>query len=181
MTIIYIDILFLINFSIDYVALYLCGCWLHMHLKKFRLILSAVLLSVYSMWALLYCSSYVLLGITVVLSATLVCYYVYRPKTIKRLLISLVLFAAINAMLASTISLLYRVCLRYIGELKDYSSADNRIVVFTLLAAISGILVYFGNRLLTSGSREKELYASIYIEDLCANLHLLVDSGNRSK
>lgn len=69
MNTVYIDVLFLINFSVDYLALYLTGKALRLPLRRARLIGVAVGGAVYALWALLLCEHYILL----IASAVLVC------------------------------------------------------------------------------------------------------------
>lgn len=179
MTVVYVDILFLVNFALDYMSLYLSARWKHIKVRKGRLILSAVFLSTYSLWALLYCASYLLLFVSLILAVLVGIQIALKPRGIKNVVICTIIYLFISGAFAGIISFLYRFLLQYSENIKEYSSAESKVLVFTALTMISGILIYFGNRLVASNAGETEVHAKVYIDAYSLDTHLLVDSGNR--
>ncbi len=179
MTVVYVDILFLINFSLDYMTMYLTGKWMHLAMKRARLILVSFLLALYGLWALLFCASYYILILTSVLSSSAACAFLFKTKRLKKLISCVLLFHLISISLGTLCGFLFKLIETNIANTEDYSSADKKIVVFTVLAIISGILVYIGNQLLSSTKYERELEAVIHLERYSFRLRLLVDTGNR--
>ena len=177
MNTVYIDVLFLINFSVDYLALYLTGKALRLPLRRARLIGVAVGGAVYALWALLLCEHYILLIASAVLVCLLGAWLAYPMQKIRTLWRNAFFYAAVCALLGGGVSLLYRVIS---GLFRGASLHDNgmKVLVFTVLTAISGALIALGNHLLTDVRGTKTVSVSIRIGENCGTFHLLVDTGN---
>ena len=115
MNTVYIDVLFLINFSVDYLALYLTGKALRLPLRRARLIGVALGGAVYALWALLLCEHYILLIASAVLVCLLGAWLAYPMQKIRTLWRSAFFYAAVCALLGGGVSLLVSVSIR-IGE-----------------------------------------------------------------
>lgn len=180
MSTVYVDVLFLINFTVDYLALYLTGKALRLPLRRVRLVLVSILGALYALWALLLCEHYLIL----VVSALAICVtgtrFAYPHQTIKALLRNSFFFAAVCAALGGGVTLLYRVLSHF---LRGATMRDNgmKVLVFTLLTMVSGLLIALGNHLLTDVRGTKSVTVSIKIDGKQAKFHLLVDSGNLIK
>lgn len=177
MNTVYIDVLFLINFTVDYLALYLTGKALRLPLCRWRLIAVSLGGALYALWALLLCRHYAVL----LSSALCVCMLGIRfafPRTKCRYFVrNSFLFAAICAILGGSVSFLYRILSHCLG---GAAMRDNgmKVLVFTLLTAISGILIALGNHLLTDVRGTKSVNAVIWMDGQSTRFHLLVDTGN---
>ena len=178
LTTVYIDVLFLINFSLDYMVIFLCGKLFHLKMRRARNILSAFLMSIYAVWALLFCGSYAILIISSMMVLLLSCAITYHIKRIRLLLKVAFIFGGISALLGAVVNLLYRFISSIIPPVIGGNGGGMKVVVFTILAGISGICIYFGNRLLTSEKGIREVTANIEIGGVSLDVHLLVDSGN---
>lgn len=177
MNTVYADVLFLINFSVDFMALYLTGRALRRPLRRWRLILTSVLLSLYALWALLLCSTYLLLILTAVASGVVGCVFALKCEKVREGLITCFVFLGISSALGGILLLLYRVMATLFTGV---SMRDNgmKVLVFTLLTAVSGILIALGNHFLTDVRGTKAAEVTVTIAGRHGTFHLLVDSGN---
>lgn len=175
---IYVDVLFLINFSTDYLTLYLTGCVFHYSRSRARCVIASVILAFYGLWALLLCRSYVLLIISCFLSAlggNLFCYRLYHPR---RLFSATFVFLGIGALLGSLVLLLYRFLSRILPGRELPRDSGSKVLVFTILCAVSAVLIYIGNRILCDVRGSKSARVTISFCGRTVTETLLVDSGN---
>ena len=177
MNTVYIDVLFLINFSVDYLALYLTGKALRLPLQRARLIGVAIGGALYALWALLLCEHYILLIGSAVLVCLIGAWLAYPMRKVRYLWRSAFFYAAVCAVLGGVVSLLYRVLSKLF---QGASLHDNgaKVLVFTILTAVSGALIALGNHLLTDVRGTKIVSVFLEIGEKHGVFHLLVDTGN---
>jgi stage II sporulation protein GA (sporulation sigma-E factor processing peptidase) len=175
---VYIDVLFLINFALDYMTLYLGGIFLRHRMMRARLILTSVILALYAVWALLWCRSYLLLLCSGIFAFCIGCTVAYRIRSVRVLLKTCLICGGIAALLGACVYLLHRLLSAVIPQRINGNGGGMKIVVFTILAGISGILIYFGNRLITDVRGVKCVDVSIRLIDKPEIAHLMVDTGN---
>lgn len=178
MTVVYVDILFLINFSVDYIVLYLSMKMLHLRTTKLRMISVSVLMSFYGIWALLYCRSYLLLVVTALLSSGVACEVVFRPRGARKMVQVLVVYYGISAAMGGVTTLLSGIIGRFASGDEGNLSADYKIIVFTVITLLSTVFIYVGNRLLQHRSGAEYVNATICFQKKREDLILQVDSGN---
>ena len=177
MNTVYIDVLFLINFTVDYLALYLTGKTLRLPLHRWRLIVVSLVGALYALWALLWCRHYAILLSSALCVCVAVTWFAYPRTKGWHFVRNSFLFAAICAILGGSVSLMYRVLSHF---LSGATMRDNgmKVLVFTLLTAVSGMLIALGNHLLTDVRGTKSVNVSICIDGRITRFHLLVDTGN---
>lgn len=177
MNTVYIDVLFLINFTVDYLALYLTGKTLRLPLHRWRLIVVSLAGALYALWALLWCRHYAILLSSALCVCVAVTWFAYPRTKGWHFVRNSFLFAAICAILGGSVSLMYRVLSHF---LSGATMRDNgmKVLVFTLLTAVSGMLIALGNHLLTDVRGTKSVNVSICIDGRMTRFHLLVDTGN---
>lgn len=180
MNTVYIDVLFLINFTVDYLALYLTGKALRLRLCRWRLLTVSFAGALYALWALLLCRHYaILIG-----SALCVCILgtrlAFPCKKYRYFARNSFFFAATCAILGGSVSLLYRILSHFVG---GATMRDNgmKVLAFTLLTVVSGMLIALGNHLLTDVRGTKSVNVVICIDGQEKCFHLLVDTGNLVK
>ena len=178
MTTVYIDVLFLINFALDYMVIFLCGRLFHLEMKRSRSIMASIAMAIYGVWALLWCGSYLLLFISYILILLLASLYVYRIRHIHVLIKIFFTFNMLSALLGALIYLLYRIMIYIVPPILDGNGGGIKVVIFTVLAGISGICIYFGNVLLSDAKGERNIEVTIVIDGKEHPLQLLVDTGN---
>lgn len=180
MNTVYVDVLFLINFTVDYLSLYLTGKALRLPLSRIRLIMVATGGAVYALWALLLCEHYIVLIATAILVCLIGTHFAYPRQKFVSLLRNSFIFTAVCVTLGGLVSLLYRVLSHF---LSGATMRDNgiKVLVFTLLTGVSSMLLAIGNHLLTDVRGTKAVTVSICINGKWGKFHLLVDSGNLVK
>lgn len=174
---VYVDVLFLINFSVDYLALYLTGQLLRLPMRRVRLIAASVSGALYALWALLFCTYYALLLLTAIGAVILTCLLAY-PRggwcVLKR---TVFVCTMICAALGCLVLLLHRILAHLFA---GYDIRDNgmKVLVFTALTAVSGVLIALGNHLISDVRGTKTVTARVLLGTYGGALHLLVDTGN---
>ncbi len=174
---VYVDVLFLINFSVDYIVLVLTGAVFHFRVKRWRELLAAFFLSVYAMWALLLCGSYVLLILTACAVIAGVCRFVYPTRSIGGYIKCILVFTALTFIFGGLVELLFRIMGYltggFVGE-KD----GRQVLVFAGLALLSGGMIYIGNRLLDRSRGVRYVQVAFELVNRTFRAQLMVDSGN---
>ena len=180
----YGDVLFIINFSMDFLSLFICAKILHKKIRTLPLVLAASLGGVYAVTSLFFdvpgaftiffdaCTAYVI---------CLAAFEIEKGKIISfsaALIPSFVFFVTemlLGGVMTALINLLGRTS---IGKGALYAENETPLWIFALVAPVSSILTYFGGRIF--GRRAEESTAKVTIDNegntlcLCA----LVDSAN---
>lgn len=181
---IYGDILFLVNFSMDYLALYIASAILSHKSKGIRLIVASAIGGLYAVLTL-----FVSLGPLPDLLAALVipilmCRIVFGKRA-RCLWRSVLLFALIGLLLGGVITALCHLLAHISGSGRVLYSGDVRRLeseltpgLFTLFASLSALLCAFGGRLLRKMPKGES--ASVHITHRGSTLHTdaFCDSGN---
>ena len=179
--IVYGDLLFLINFSMDFLCFYLSCLLLHQRLPTLRALLASCVGGIYSVVALFLDVD----GVTALLvdGAVLVvmCMTVYtrRKMRLTRMLCSVALYFFVSALLGGIMTALFSLFNRMDIFAEGLDMGDGVDVwLFALLAIVSCIFSLKGGRMLTASSNVKRATLLIEDEGGCARLEALVDSGN---
>ena len=135
-------------------------------------------MAIYALWALLWCGSYFLLIVSYILTLVVSCIFVYRIRAPKILIKIIIVFNVSAALLGSFIYFLYKILARIIPSAIGENTSGAKVIVFTALAGISGICVYFGNLLMSGSKVERVVEVQVTIQKREYTLHLLADSGN---
>ena len=106
------------------------------------------------------------------------CAIVYSIKRLKALIKLSFVYSGISALLGAFIYLLYGFIQRVFPPVVEGDGGGKKVLAFTILAGISGICLYFGNRILVDVRGKREVEVTIHIDKKNAVLRLLVDSGN---
>ncbi len=174
---VYVDVLFLINFSVDYIVLTLIGVIFHYRVNKWKELLTAFLLSLYSLWALLFCGSYILLITTALLSAAIACRFVFPIKKRLAFAKTYLLFIMLSILFGGLTNVLFSVFEKLFGT-QEIASDGKQVIVFTCLAALSSLMIWAGNKLLERGRNVDSIQLSFSFFNHKYSADLLVDSGN---
>ena len=140
---VYADLLFLINFSMDYLCLYICARVLHRKMSLVKMIIAASIGGIYSVISLL-------LGLGGILSLTVdvavcvaMCAIVFAEKTqrVSSTLLCSFLFVGISMMTGGAMTAIFNLLNRL--ELPIDSVGEDGIspYLFAILAIISGLSV----------------------------------------
>ena len=178
--IVYIDLLFLINFSMDFLCFYISARIISVKFSPLRAALAAVLGGVYS-GAALFINTGPAVSVAIdILVCLLMCLVVFVGKKIGVIFATLVYFSvsmALGGFMTALFNLLNRMGL---SSLPSDSTGEDGISVwlFALLAAVSAVLTLLGGRTFRRRSAAKSATVTVRCGEKEKKLSAMVDSGN---
>lgn len=176
---VYADLLFLINFSMDFLSLYLSTRFLHRQVKPVPMCLAAIIGGLYSVCSIFLSLKKILLLSLDILICLLMCTIVFYSKEtkIKKLLSATAFFVLISSILGGIMTVLFNQLNRFNLPLKN--GGDNISVwLFLLLAAISAITTFNGGNFFKKASTQKIVNAEITLNGNSITLSGITDTGN---
>lgn len=177
---VYIDLLFLINFSMDYLCIYVCSKVLHRKMKLPRMLAAAALGGVYSVVSLfLPVSSGVSLALDCA-TCLIMCAIVYLEKgrTLGSLLLSTFLFIGISMMTGGCMTAIFNL-LNKLNLPLDLVEADGiSTYLFAALALVAGIISLQSGQIISRRAPIKECKLHLRFCGKDFELLGLSDSGN---
>ena len=178
---VYGDLLFLINFSMDFLCFYLSCLLLRERLKTFRACISSAIGGVYSVASLfINVDGYMAFAIDISV-LLLMCFIAYTDKgmtairLIKRAATYFIVSSLLGGFMTAVFSLMNRIEL--FGENMGIEDGLN-VWVFAILALISSILTLKGGNIFRTSGSKKEGVLEILNENKAVRLRALLDSGN---
>ncbi|MGM9631701.1 MAG: sigma-E processing peptidase SpoIIGA [Eubacteriales bacterium] len=179
--VVYGDLLFLINFSMDFLCFYICCRLLHEKLPTFRGVLASFLGGVYSVASLfIKADRWIALSLDLfVLCVMCLCVWGRRKMTLLRFFKNCGIYFFVSALLGGLMTALFSL-FNQIGIFAEDIGLDDGIEVwiFAVLALVSCIFTLFGGRFFRSSSAKGTLTLVIESERGSATLTALIDSGN---
>ncbi|MBO5682686.1 MAG: sigma-E processing peptidase SpoIIGA [Clostridia bacterium] len=175
---VYVDILFLINFSMDFLCLFLAGKFFGMKISLLRILLSASLGGVYSVLSLFISVGKILAFTIDVAVCTLMCLVCFKLKSLP--LYTLV-YVAISMMLGGVMTAIFNLLNRLDLPLTGGSTDGISVWMFGALAAISAGITILGGSLFKKRAVQKNVQVGITYEGRKITLSGMTDSGNLLK
>ena len=177
---VYIDLLFLINFSMDYLCIYICSKVLHRKMKLGRMLSAAALGGVYSVISLfLPISSAISLALDCA-TCLVMCAIVYYEKgrSLGSLLLATFLFIGISMMTGGCMTAIFNL-LNKLNLPLDLVEADGiSTYLFAALALIAGIISLKSGQIISRRAPIKECRLHLRFCGKDFELLGLSDSGN---
>ncbi len=173
---VYVDLFFLINFSMDFLCFFLTSRLLGDRLKVLRMICACVIGGLYSDVAL-FIRVDGFLALTLDISVcVLMCLIVFGAR--KRLLVYIAAYAAVSMLLGGFMTALFSLLNRFYP--RDASVGGDGISAWALLAlaAVSAALSLFGGRALKKRASKKYGSVIVCIGGKEKRLSAFCDSGN---
>ncbi len=177
----YIDVLFIINFSMDLLALWFSGGLLHLPRKKGPLLLASSVGGVYAVLAVLYPGNGTVQSAISIAVALLLCFTAYGGKASKgRFLLVSGTFYLLSFLLGGAVTAFYGMLssMREDGILFPEDGEEGRRLLFFLLVLLSGMLLSFIGRRILSHSDQREAEVRILCHGRECLISALVDTGN---
>lgn len=180
---VYGDVLFVINFSMDFICLFISGKLSHIKIRAWRIILGAALGAIYGVLSLTYSLPVPIEIIIEVAAAAAVCAVaLWNGKAVK-LLIHTALFYGASVLLGGIMTFVYSKLGRYRTYIETGGSiktalGDIPIWVFALCAAASAVLTKLLSVLLKKKNAQKTCRLTIVIDGKKLEMTGFVDSGN---
>lgn len=181
MQIVYIDVLFLINFCMDFLSLYISGAFLHLRKKQKRLIFSAFLGGVYAVASVIF-EGNKLFGFFIGVSVSLLICYVAYGKEVGgiRFFRLWAVFYFVSFLLGGAISGFYNV-LNSLFSSYDFlknTEGQRRVYLFLLLAVFCSFLILLFKRIFSREVSEHSCKVMVEINGRKKKIDALIDSGN---
>ena len=180
---IYGDVLFLINFSMDFLSLYIAGKIMHFKMSAWRVILGASVGAVYGVCSLLFDLGALFNNVITVLVMVMMCAIAFRFGSFRSFAATAALFCGISMLIGGIMTAAFTKLGKYqtyieIGGSIHTIYGDLPIWLFAVLAAISALATWGIGRLIKRkrGLRSCEIklgFGAAYTDFVC-----LVDSGN---
>ncbi len=180
---VYVDLLFLINFSMDYLCLYICSKILHRKIILSRMLLASVLGGIYSVISLfLPISSALSLFIDCVV-CLLMCAVVYSEKTrgAGSTLLATFLFIGVSMMTGGCMTAIFNLLNKLDLPLDSIEADSLSTYLFAILAAIAGIISLKSGQIISRRAPIKECRLHISFCGKDFEFLGLSDSGNLVK
>ncbi len=180
---IYGDVLFIINFSMDFLSLYMVGKLLHIPMKPWLVILGASLGAVYGVLELLLPFGK---GISFLMTAgimLLMCFLAFGKQSFSRFVMTVVLFCGVNMLIGGMMTAAfvklgaYEQYIEIGGELHTIYG-DMPIWLFAVLASISAFATWGIGRIFRKKRAMRTCDVKLIFGDREKTLVGLLDSGN---
>jgi len=180
--IIYGDILFLINFSMDFLSLYIAGKIMGFKQRAWRLTLSAILGGVYSI-AALFIKNNLPLFLSNILTALIMCLIAYKVYSIASYLCNTLIFFGVNLFLGGMMTAVFTFIGKYAN---DFSiGGENGVIygkiplpVFFTTAAACTVLAYLLGYIMKGKINEEKAWVGVFIDGKSIKINCILDSGN---
>lgn len=179
---VYADLLFMINFSMDFLCLFLASGILRCKLKILSALIASVIGGIYSIATLfipLNKAGLLLTDIAVCACMCAIC-FIYREINIKQYVQSILVYLACATVLGGIMTVLFNLMNRL--DIPVNSGGDNiSSWLFLLLAILSGISAIKGTSFLKKKSDQKTGKAEIVFENKRLLFNGITDTGNMLK
>lgn len=176
MPVVYADVLFLINFSADYLVLLTVGRLRRVRLRRGRLILGALLGALYAVPALILIPTYPLLLLSALLSGVALTLVGLGFSGWRRFLSCLVLLWLVSFLYGGAVTAIFAFATRLFGRIPIKGDTGGKVLVFLILFLLSSALVSF-SRLLRAGGAPREVGCRVRVGERTRDLTLMTDSG----
>ena len=176
----YADVLLAINFSMDFLALFITSIILHKKTSKSRIVLSALLGALFGVFEVILPLGTVSTTILSVLVSFFMCAIAFFEKSIKRFFFTIITFWIISMALAGVMSFVYTVMNRVLSSVivgfspvTTYNGA--RFFIIVSITAIVGIIF---SKIFTTKKDVKFAEIKVTIDKDEYIIKALCDSGN---
>jgi stage II sporulation protein GA (sporulation sigma-E factor processing peptidase) len=178
---VYADVLFLINFSMDFLVFFICARLSGRRLHVFRVALAAGLGGIYGICALFMpegSAVSLLCDVAVMISICAVSFY-SGAEGLRSFLGRCALFAGVSAILGGIMSAMYALLNRSgLSSLEPGDGDDLSIWLFAILAAAGGAAAFVGGKRARSIAVSRQSEVVITFGGKSVQLRAMTDTGN---
>ncbi|MBQ3040880.1 MAG: sigma-E processing peptidase SpoIIGA [Clostridia bacterium] len=177
---IYADILFAINFSMDFISFFITSMIMRRKINKKRILLASAFGGIYGVVDILLNLDTIISIVVSVLSSLIMCLIAYHEKTIRRFIGMYIVHWGISATLGGFMSILYSFLNSVLGKYIEnytYSQVYTGARFFIALALAIIISTVFG-RFFSSEKSVKSTTINVVVNKCSYSIEALCDSGN---
>ncbi len=177
---VYIDLYFLVNMSMDLLCLLITAALLHRRVKRWRVLLSAVLGGAYSAFSLLFGLGGALgfLGDALIAGAMCALTFGVKTRTVWGFLRPAGMLLLSSALLGGIMTALYAALNRLHLPLEALSGDSLSVWTFAILGATAGFFTLRGGKLFGLSRKTKTVTVEAVVLGHALKFIALVDSGN---
>lgn len=181
--VLYADVLFAINFSMDFFALFITSRIFHRKIFRIRIIIASLIGAIYGILDVTIKLNIVINLVLSVIVVTVMIKICFNDKKIRQLVIMSALYMFVSATLGGIMSMLYTFFNRVMSELiSDYTyettyASARKVIIFGLTLLVAIILV----RIFSEKRGKKSVMSKVIIKEKVYELSCLCDSGNLLK
>ena len=172
--VVYADVLFLVNFAADFIAIYASAKILNSKISYPRFVLSSLVGGAYGVAAIYMQTAYKWLFSVVIM--IIMCLIAFGKKTVKDNLKANFVFLCVNMLLAGIMYFIYETAYKY----KVYKRTDASVkpVTAAVFFLISFVTVRVFQKILKKRADKSEITGNVVIMGKKAEFEFLCDSGN---
>lgn len=186
--IVYGDILFIINFSMDFLILFLTGKILHRKINTLSLVMASAVGAGYAVFSLFLNGNGVITFLINIGVSALIVYIAFGAEKIFGYFKSLILFYCVSFVTGGGITAIYNLFNSYKNSQKIYINGNINSIVsdipasrFVILAIVSLILAFVFGRVFNRKSKIKSAVVTAIFKGNLITFEGLSDSGNLLK
>ncbi len=172
--VIYADILFLINFSLDYLCLFIAGRLQNAFCKVLRLLMASAFGGIYSFVPYIIEFPVPLMLCLHIGAAALICFIAFGRRDPKKFLLISGSFVVSSALMGGLITAIYNISGRYSNG--AYTETDA--LSFCLICLLSASIALSYGLICKKRVHTRSTDVKIYVGNEIISAHLLCDSGN---
>jgi stage II sporulation protein GA (sporulation sigma-E factor processing peptidase) len=176
---VYADLYFMINFSMDFLCLFLAAKMLSMKLNVFRMLLAAALGGVYAVIALLLTVGRLWALVIDMAVCALLCAVAFaKKKQWRESIMFIPVYIAVSMVLGGFMTALFNLFNRLDFPLPEGDGDGMSIWLFAILAILGGFSVLFGGRFFARKGSRKNAEVTVTYKGKSVSVRALCDSGN---
>ena len=180
---IYGDVLFIINFSMDFLSLYMVGKLLHIPMKAWRVILGASLGAFYGVLELVLTVGKAVSFLLTALVMLFMCFLAFGKQSLHRFALTVVLFCGVNMLIGGMMTMAFVKLGAYeqyieIGGSIATVYGDMPVWLFVVLSSISALATWGIGRIFRAKNALRTCELRIQFAEKEKEMVGLVDSGN---
>ena len=179
----YVDVLFAVNFSMDFFSLFLCSKILKNKLHRLRIVLSATIGGIFGVLCVVLSLNLLLEVILCVIFALLMTIIAFPNKKIKHIAINTIVYWAISSLLGGIMSFLYSFANKFLSKYIAMYEYENVYTGarFLIIATLSILIASVFGKIFFNKKEQKTAHVKIVFMNKEYELTGLCDSGNLLK
>ncbi len=178
---VYVDLFFMINFSMDFLCLFLTSKILNRRMSTARALLAGVLGGIYADLALLIPMTPMVAMLADCAVCALLCGITfYQRKRMRSLPLYILVFVAVSMALGGFMTALFHLLNRstIFAGVENASGDGISVWIFALLAIISAVITLLGGRFFTGRTSQKNAEIEVFFGGRSTRLRAMTDNGN---
>ncbi len=177
---VYVDLYFLINFSMDLLCLLLSAALLHRRLRRWRAVVGAAVGGAYAVMSLLLSMGGVLTLMLDLAAAVVITLVAFRERgwSLWSLLRVALVFAITSMMLGGVMTALYSLLNRLDLPFDALQGDGLSVWTFALLTAVASVATLGGGRFFGLSRKTRTVTLQLTLFGRHLTLHAMVDTGN---